>query len=397
MFAGLGTCARVDPKEQAVAADFTLGVEEEYQLICATTAELKSRAREVLEIDWSGEIVPEHQQSMLEVGTRVCANAQELDRELRRLRLQVASAAAAEGLWSVAAGVHPFSHWEDQTRTAGERYQRVLERYGRVVRTEQIFGMHIHVALPEGVDRAQVMNEVRFYIPHLLALSASSPIYEGEDTGYASYRTILAQRRPNTGPPPRFPSETDLRRFVDLLLRTGAIEDEFTLHWSIRPHPEYPTLEFRITDACPRVEDAVAIAAMVRALVAAAAQGRLPTPAGACSESATDALLSTNEWQAARYGLDAVLVDPGSEADKTPLRESVCRLLEHLQPVAEALGDEGALSGVETIMGRGNGADRIRKRLPASDDLPELARWLARESLLGVGLDRRTKQREELI
>lgn len=373
---------------------FTIGVEEEYQLVSPGSGELRSRARDVLEVDWSGDLVPENQQTMLEIGTRVCDSAAQVGRELGRLRMQVASAADAVDLRMVAAGIHPFSRWEQQTRTPGDRYRRILERYGRVIRTEQIFGMHIHVALPERTDRAVVMNRVRAYIPHLLALAASSPIYEGEDTAYSSYRTILAQRLPHAGPPPRFPSEPEYRRFVDLLMNTGAIVDEYTLYWSIRPHPEYPTLEFRMTDVCPRVDDAVAIAAFVRALVASAAEGSLNAPEVWCSESASDEILRHNLWSAARYGLGALRVDPAVAEGKEPLRDSVRRMVDQVGGTAQALGDGEALAGIDAILARGNGADRIRAATAECDGLPRLVDWLTRESLLGVGLDRRGEQRE---
>ncbi|MEX2581633.1 MAG: YbdK family carboxylate-amine ligase [Gemmatimonadota bacterium] len=380
-----------------MASEFTLGVEEEYQLICADTADLTSRASRVIATDWSGDITPETQETTVEIGTRVCDSAADLGRELRRLRFQVATAAAAEGLCTVAAGLHPFSRWTEQTQTEGERYDRIIDRYGQVMRSEHIFGMHIHVAVPEQVDRALLMNDVRAYIPHLLALAASSPIFEGEETGYASYRTILNRRLPHTGPPPRFGSEDELRAYLALLLSTGCIDDEYTIYWSIRAHPEYPTVEFRVTDACPRVEDAVAIAALTRAIVAAAAAGELPASDHPFSGSAADALLASNEWQAARYGLEATLVDPAGDAGKRTLVDSVGQLLESVGPVAERLGDVDALAGVGTILARGNGADRIRDRLSSGDELPELAQWLARESLLGVGLDRRAEQREALV
>jgi carboxylate-amine ligase len=180
-------------------ADFTVGVEEEYQLVSPRTGELMDRAHDVLEADWSGDLHPENQQTMLETGTAICASAAELEQEIRRLRLQVASAAAAEDLRSLAAGIHPFSRWQGHAATAGERYAKLAERYGRVIQSEHIFGMHVHVAVPEGVDRAVVMNRVRDYIPHLLALSASSPVYEGSDTGS---RTPV----PRPASPPRTPS-----------------------------------------------------------------------------------------------------------------------------------------------------------------------------------------------
>lgn len=375
--------------------DYTVGVEEEYQLVCPDTGELRSRARDVLAVDWSGEIQPESQQTMLEIGTRVCGSAAKLDKEIRRLRLQAASAAAAEELRMVAAGIHPFSRWEDQKRTLGKRYQVLVERYGRVIRTEHIFGMHIHVAVPEGVDRVRVMNQVRGYIPHLLALSASSPFYEGEDTGYASYRTIIGQRLPHTGPPPQFPSAEAYRRFVDMLIATGAIADEYTLYWSIRPHPEYPTLEFRVTDVCPLAEDAVVIASLARAITVAAAEGRLTPLASTGSDSETDELLAHNEWQAARHGLAATQVDPALRTGSEPLRDSILRLRDRVQPSAESAGDGGALETLDTLLERGNGATRIREAFRTRGDLPEVVEWLAGESILGAGLDRRRAQREE--
>ena len=375
-----------------MSTDFTIGVEEEYQLVSPETGELRSRARDVLDVDWSGDLVPENQQTMLEIGTCICDSADALMQELKRLRLQVSSAADAEGLRSVAAAIHPFSRWEDQTRTRGERYQRILERYGRVIRTEHIFGMHTHVAVPEGTDRVALMSPLRAYTPHLLALSASSPIYEGDDTGYASYRTIINNRLPNTGPPPHFASAAEMRGYLDAMLASGAIEDSYNIYWSIRPHPEYPTLEFRATDVCPRVEDAVAIAALTRALVAAVVRGEVAPPASRWSESAVQALLATNEWQAARFGLDARLV-PLDGGSAVPLRDDVESLLAQVAPVAGALGDADALSGVSRILERGNGADRIRSQWLRCEDLSSLVEWLAGETLVGVGLDRRTEQR----
>ena len=376
-----------------MSSEFTIGVEEEYQLVAPGTGELRSRARDVLDVDWSGDLVPENQQTMLEIGTRVCASADELEQELGRLRLQVTSAAAAEGLRGVAAGIHPFSRWEDQVRTRGERYQKILERYGRVIRTEHIFGMHTHVAVPDGLDRVAIMSQVRAFTPYLLALSASSPIYEGADTSYASYRTIVNQRLPNTGPPPHFASSAEMQRYLKLLLDSGAIEDEYNIYWSIRPHPEYPTLEFRATDVCPRVEDAVAIAALTRAIVAGAAQGLLEWPTQDWSESTVQATLAMNEWLAARFGLGATLLALDGRDAPVAVRDGIGQLVHQLRPVAESLGDGEALDGVGRILLRGNGADRIRDQRRCCQELPELVDWLAGETLVGVGLDRRAEQR----
>jgi glutamate---cysteine ligase / carboxylate-amine ligase len=372
---------------------FTIGVEEEYQLVSAVSGEMASRARHVLAADWAGEIHPEVHESMLEVGTHVCGNAEELRAELRRLRLQVASTAATQDLRVVAAGIHPFSLWRNQLMSRGERYDRIREHYARVVRTEQVFGMHIHVAVPAGQDRIPLLVGARWFTPHLLALSCSSPIYEGSDTGFSSYRNILWRRLPLTGPFPGVKTEAEYERFTQLLVNSGAAMDLATIYWSIRPHPDYPTIEFRIADVCPRLEDAVALAALARALTAAIAEGALQNPTTGLVDTADVSVISANEWTVARYGLDATIIDPRQPSGTETIRDSIRRLLDAVAPFAAALGDEAALEGVSAILERGNAADRIRERVPHSRDLPALVDWLSGESMLGTGMDRRLEQR----
>jgi len=378
-----------------MASDFSVGVEEEYQLVDPGTGELRSRAREVLAGDWSAELRAELQETTLEIGTVVCDSVPALDRDLRRLRFQVATAAAAEGLEIVAAGTHPFSRWEGQEVTRGDRYDQIVSRFGRVARDEHNFGMHIHVAVPAGLDRIAILNVVRAYTPHLLALSCSSPYYEGEDSGYSSYRMILWRRWPTTGVPPRLESWAEYRRFVDLLLRTGMLSDERNLYWAVRPHAIYPTLEYRVTDVCPRVDDAVAIAALARAITMAAAEGILrERRCDGFSEASEHALLAANDWSAARFGLDASLVDPRSRTGKVPLRASLMRLVERVAPMAEAVGDGEALAGVEALLRRGTGAERMRRVADTGEGYLGLIDWLRAETLLGTGLDRRRSQRD---
>jgi glutamate---cysteine ligase / carboxylate-amine ligase len=377
-------------------SDYTVGVEEEYQLIDPATAELRSSGHTVLETDWSGEIRKELQESTIEVGTRVSECSRGALADLRRLRLQAAAVAAAEDLGIVAAGVHPFSDWRGHAMAAGERYARMAEVYGRIARDEHNFGMHIHVAPAAGADRMQVLNDVRWYIPHLLALSCSSPFYEGEDTGYASYRMVLWRRWPGAGVPPRLCSEREYREYIDLQLRTGVLADERSVYWLIRLHPEYPTLEFRMCDVCPRVDDAAAIAGLARILVAAAVERVLPLPRtdSLCGE-AWDALLADDCWRVKRYGLDAQLLDPRQAGDSVRAHEAIEVLLEDLAPLADELGEADALAGVAGILARGNAASRMRAVHRGSGDLRELTQWLAAETLVGAGMDRRRAQREQ--
>lgn len=375
-------------------AEFTIGVEEEYQLVSAETGELTSRARHVLAADWVGELEAEVLETMLEVGTHVCGNVEELRSELRRLRLQVASTAATEDLRMVAAGIHPFSDWEPQLITRGKRYDLIRERYGRVVRTEQVFGMHIHIAIPPRLDRVRLLHTARWFTPHLLALSCSSPIFEGGDTGFASYRNILWRRLPLTTPFPAIESEEAYARFTEMLVRTGAALDEATIYWGIRPHPSYPTIEYRVADVCPRIEDAVAIAALARSLTVAIAEERIRAPATGLGDGADVAVIGANEWTVARYGLDATVINPGVDTGAEAIRDAIRRLVTALQPVAEERGDAAALEGVERILRRGNASDRMREMMPRCGTMADLVDWLGGESLLGTGMDRRLEQRE---
>lgn len=374
--------------------DFTLGVEEEYQLVDADSGELKSRARQVIAWDWTGDIKPEMQENTVEVGTRVCADSAGVREELARLRMQTAVAAEARGLRLVASGTHPFSQWEGHEYSAGEVYQHLRAEYRRLADTQHIFGMHVHVGVPEGTDRVRVMNVARLYLPYLLALTASSPYYLGSDTGYASYRSILWRRWPRSGAPPRFADAAEMELLLRWLSETGCIDGPGRLYWEIRPHHVYPTLEFRVCDVTPRLDDAVATAALARAVVAGAALGVLREPE--LPEAVVGQLLRENAWRASRDGLGAELLDVLSGAPRVvPGREAVRALVERLAPVMERLGDADAAELVSALLERGDAALRMRAQaVRAGGELREVVRWLADETVLGVGLDRRTEQRE---
>jgi glutamate---cysteine ligase / carboxylate-amine ligase len=371
---------------------YTVGVEEEYQLVDAATFELRSGSRAVLEGDWSGEIRTELQQSAVEIGTRVCSTSRDVAEELRRLRTQVAAAAAAhDDLRIAAAGLHPFGDWRAHRVTPDRRYRQIVERYGRIARDELSFGMHVHVAVDS--DRVRLLNRLRAWIPHLAAIACSSPFFEGGDTGYDSYRLLLWRRWPTAGPPPRFESETHHRAFLDALLEAGVIGDERNVYWDIRPHPEYPTLEFRMFDVCPRLEDAAAIAGLTRTLVCAADRGVLPDDGHTWSGAAGDAVLGDDTWRAARSGLRARLLGHVRPGRYETAGDAVLRLLEMLGPTAAALGEADALDGVAAIVERGNAADRMRAAFADDGDFTGAAAWIADETLLGAGMDRRSKVR----
>ena len=371
-------------------------MEEEYQLVDAVTGELRSRARFVLASDWTGDIKAEMQENTVEVETRICPETSCVRDELARLRFQAAIGAEAQGLRVVAAGTHPFSHWTGQEFTDRPVYQKLRRDYRRLAESQNIFGMHVHVSVPEGVDRIGVMNVARLYLPHLLALTASSPFFLGERTGYASYRSILWRRWPRSGIPPRFQDRAEYDRLLDLLLRMGRIDAPGRLYWDMRPHHEYPTIEFRVADVTPRLEDAIVAAALARGIVAGAVEGLLKEPD--LPDSIMQTIVSDNGWRAARDGPAAEFVDVFS-ADGLRVEsadEALLRLADKLAPLIGQLGDEEAIAELPALLERGGAAARIQKQWETNgEDFSELTLWLAQETVLGTGADRRKEQRAD--
>jgi glutamate---cysteine ligase / carboxylate-amine ligase len=375
---------------------YTLGVEEEYQLVDPESGGLLSRASDVLSTDWADALQGELHETTVEIGTAICSDSRGVEAELRRRRFQAATTAAAEGLDIVAAGLHPFSSWEGQGIRPAKRYAAIEKLHERIAREVNIFGMHVHVGIPEHMDRTVLMERVRVFVPHLLALSSSSPFLDADDTGFASYRSILWRQFPYTGVPPRFANEEEYERFIGLLLRSEAIRDRGNIYWSIRPHFSYPTLEFRAMDACPRLEDAATIAAFARLLVAGVAEERLDPPGGgSLSSELWYSVLTENEWHAARFGLDAFLTDPEAAQGRTQLRTAVRRLLDRLAPLAAEMNETGALDRVEQLLERGTASDRMRRVYAEHRSFEEVVGWLVRETRLGTGFDRRRAQRAE--
>jgi carboxylate-amine ligase len=374
--------------------EYTVGVEEEYQLLDPETGALRSRASDVLRTDWSDDLKSELHESTVEIDTPACAHWDETREALGRLRFQAATTAAAEELEIAAAGTHPFTTWQEQNFHPDARYAEIAERHDRVARRVNIFGMHVHVGVPERVDRAGVMEAVKVFSPHVVAMAASSPFLDGDDTGFDSYRAILWRLYPFMGIPPRFENEAEYTRYVDYLVESGSIRDGASIYWSLRPHLKYPTLEFRMADTCPRADDAATLALLMRVLVVGVAEGeiRLPGPGGLSADS-WRALLMENEWIAARYGLDATLAQPEHPDGRIGLRDEVLGLLDRVRDVAEALGDGDVLPRVEALLERGNAADRMRRIHRQTDSLQEVAGWMVRETRLGTGFDRREWQR----
>jgi carboxylate-amine ligase len=373
--------------------DFTVGVEEEYQLLDARTGELRSRARYVIAGDWADALKAEMQEHTVEVETAVCEATTCIRDDLARLRFTAAVAAEAQGLRIAAAGTHPASPAEGHRFNPAPVYQELREEYRRLAESQAIFGMHVHVGVPEGTDRARVANVVRLHLPLLLALTASSPYFEGHDTGHASYRSVLWRRWPRTGAPPRFRDDAEYAALVRWLVQSGRIDGPGRLYWDLRPHHVYPTVEVRIPDCTPRLDDAIAAAALTRVIVAGAAEGLLddtPLP-----DPLVQTLLSDNAWRASRYGPQALLADMESAGPRTiTAADAVGRLAERLQGVAGALGEAGEMDRLPELLRRGCAADAIRRRAAETEgDLGRVALWLADETVVGAGMDRRARLR----
>jgi carboxylate-amine ligase len=358
---------------------YTLGVEEEYQLLDGESFDLVQHIESMLAAVTGHELEQrinrELMQSVLEITTPICRSAGDVLRELVKLRSYVTEVARERGMRVGSAGTHPFSLFERQRITAKDRYRALIDQMQYVARRELIFGMHVHVAVDDPEKAIQVVNGLLPQIAPLLALSASSPFWRGEPTGLASSRQMVFSAFPRSGPPPRFRDYTDYAEVVGQLERSGCIADYTHIWWDIRLHPRLGTIELRICDAVTRVEDAVAIAAYCQALVKLLSErydAREEIP------SYHRILTSENKWLAARYGLEAPVMDLGSgRRNRVPIARIVRSTLAEIAPHARDLGCERELEGISEILGRGSSADRQLRVYNANRDIVEVAREIA--------------------
>jgi carboxylate-amine ligase len=314
-------------------------------------------------------------QSTIEITTPVCHTAGDVLRWLTKLRGYVTETARTNGLRVGSAGTHPFSLFERQRITAKDRYHALIDQMQYVARRELIFGMHVHIAVDDPEKAIQVVNGLLPQIGPLLALSASSPFWRGEATGLSSSRQMVFSAFPRSGPPPRFRDYADYAEVVGQLERSGCIADYTHIWWDIRLHPRLGTIEVRICDAVTRVEDAVAIAAYCQALVKQLSERY---DAGEEIPSFHRILTSENKWLAARYGLEAPVMDLGSgRRNRVPIARLVRWTVSDLEPHARELGSERELEGVLEILARGNGADSQLRVFNANRDIAEVARGIA--------------------
>src|SRR4026209_1867763 len=287
---------------------FPVGVEEEFQIVDPGTWELRSHVAELLASSapaFGDQIKREMHQSIVEGGTKICRTTGARAEEIIRTRRDLSDAAERVGLRIAAAGTHPFSQWMDQVLSPGERYETIVEELQQLARSLLIFGLHVHVAVPDSASMIELMNEARYFLPHLLALSTSSPFWMGRDTGLRSYRTTVFRRFPRTGIPDHFQSWSEYDSYVNTLIELHCIDNAKKIWWDVRPHPTFGTLEFRICDVPTDTHATIAIAALTQAIVVKLYKLRTQNLGFRLYHRR---LIEENKWRAARWGIDGKLI-----------------------------------------------------------------------------------------
>jgi glutamate---cysteine ligase / carboxylate-amine ligase len=364
----------------------TIGIEEEYQIIDPQTRELRSYITEILHDDRVvlGEVKPEMHQSMVEIGTNVCNTPADAAAELRRLRGIVMDLAARKNLKVVAAGTHPFSDWAQQEITPLARYLGVRHDMQDLAQQLLIFGTHVHIGIEDREFQIDVMNVARYFMPHLLCLSSSSPFWRERKTGLKSYRSVIFRNFPRTGVPRIMNSYGEYEMLRDKLVRTGCIPDGSKIYWDLRPHHAFPTLEFRFLDVCTRIEEAVCMAAILQAIVLKLYKLRRDN----CTFRVYSSdLIEENKWRAVRHGLDGKLIDFGKE-EELPARELILELIEwFIDDVVDELGSRAEVEYALRILEEGSSADRQLATYQRTGDLKAVVDQLVAETREGLELD----------
>jgi len=366
------------------APSLTIGIEEEYQIIDPVTGDLRSYITQILEegkLTLREQVKAEMHQSMLEVATNVCKSPAEAKGELIRLRKEILGLAKKNNLSIAAAGTHPSAIWMNEEITPFERYMGVKQDMQDLAQQLLIFGTHVHVAIEDRDFLIDAMNVSRYFAPHVLCLSSSSPFWMGRNTGLKSYRSIIFRNFPRSGIPPRFESWSELNDLVDTMVETRCIPDGTKLWWDVRPNWKFPTLEFRICDVCTRVDEAVCIAAIFQAIIAKLWKLRRDNMTFRVYPTS---LIEENKWRAVRYGLDGKLLDLGKHQE-VPVRDLIHELIDwFLKDVIDELGTRKEIEYAYKIMEQGSSADRQLKVFEETKDLKAVVDMLVRETREGV-------------
>ena len=365
---------------------YTLGIEEEFAIVDPQTRELRSHIQEILEggkLTLKEQIKPEMHQSMVEMGTEICQSVEDARKHVVELRSRLAHLAARGGAKIASAGTHPFSHWNEQLITEGERYKEIVKDMQQVARANLIFGLHVHVGIPSREMAIHVMNQARYFLPHIYALSTNSPFWVGRNTGFKGYRLKVFERFPRTGIPDAFEGLSEYDDYLKLLIRTNCIDNAKKIWWDIRLHPFFDTLEVRVCDAQSRVDDTLAMAAVIQAVIVRLHKLQRNNLSFRIYRRR---LIDENRWRAARYGLEGKLIDFGREAE-VETRRLVEELLEFIDGEVDELGSRREIQHIERILREGTGSDRQLEVWGKTRDMREVVDQIVRETYEGLTVE----------
>ncbi len=362
---------------------FTLGVEEEYMVIDPVTRELTSHDQKIVEL--ASQVLKDHvkaemHQAVVEVGTGICKDVGEAREDIRRLRKLVSEVAAGLNLKIGAAGTHPFSHWSTQLITPNPRYDEIVNEMQEAARSNLIFGLHVHVGIADKNMAIHIMNSIRYFLPHVYALSSNSPFWEGRNTGFKSFRTKVFDKFPRTGLPDYFNDWDDYKNYINLLIKTNCIDNAKKIWWDVRVHPFFDTIEFRICDVPMLIEETMAITAIFQALVVKLYKLRLKNMNFIMYNRA---LINENKWRASRYGIDGKLIDFGKQME-LDTRSLILELLDFIDDVVDELGSRECITYVHTILKDGTGADRQLKVYHETGKMENVVDYIMEQTMVGV-------------
>lgn len=364
---------------------FTLGIEEEFQIVHPESRELRSYVSQLLEEGGKQSLLrervrPEMHQSVVETGTGICRDIRQARSEICELRGELNGLASKHGLRIVAAGTHPFSDWKRQEITDGERYKVIVEDLQDVARANLIFGLHVHVGIKDKEVAIALANQVRYFLPHILALSTSSPFWLGRNSGLKSIRSEIFKRFPRTGIPGHFDSYHQYQSYVDLLVKTGCIDNAKKIWWDVRAHPFFDTVEVRICDMSTRIDDTVALAALIQAIM-----GKLYLlyQRNMGFREYARELVEENKWRAVRYGIDGQLIDFGKQR-QVPLRGLISELLDFVSEAADIFKSQDELDRVRKILVEGTSADKQLAVYAKTQSYQAVVDHLIHETSLGA-------------
>lgn len=368
-----------------IRPSFTLGIEEEFQIVDPATRELRSHIQEMFAegtLRLKDQIKQEMHEAVVEVGTNICANIAEARQEVTKLRTEIIRLARENGMRIAAAGTHPFTHWSGVGITAGERYEQIVYDLQMVARANLIFGLHVHVAVEDNETRIQIMNAARYFLPHIFALSVNSPFWCGQNTGWKSYRSKVFERFPRTGIPDDFRSWGEFEELVSTLTTAGAIDNAKKIWWDLRPHPFFPTIEYRICDVPMRIDETICLAALFQALTLKLWKlyDRNMT-----WRSYGRTLLMENKTRAARWGISGTLID-FSKKTQVASEALLDELLEFVDDVVDELGSRKEVYYVREIVKQRTGADRQLDVYDRTKSLQAVVDYIVEETELGTAL-----------